>query len=436
MDREGRGRSEEEKSRFPRWLAWLVLLLLLLFCVVSLARCTAPEEGGMRVRELRPPEDRISRVSPATSQAYGRSLRLYSEKKAAEALTSGDSFVAPAAGLRQDPPPMPLPAPRIREKPPRTEAPARERQAVRPAGPAGKNPAARPRIAPARKGDEVMLAWLSDLNRRQEPGPGKSLSLSVPAPRGRDRKVPRTERRPAAALPGLREGDILYAVNRVSLDSDAPGPAMAEICAGAYAGSRVLGSFQRLGERLVLRFTELVLPDGARFAFEGCAVDPRTDRAAVRSQVDRHLLARWGGLVAASFLQGFGEAVRRSGTRSYATVYGSGEQFPDYSLRDELWIAAGRTGERAAGLFERNFSQPPTVTLRSGTEMGVLVLRLPDGRESLNLPAESRSGSPLLPGPEEPGKPGGEAAGPGTIIPRARTWPRDGRPPASLPGNR
>ena len=104
---------------------------------------------------------------------------------------------------------------------------------------------------------------------------------------------------------------------------------------------------------------------------------PETDRTAVRSAVDRHGLSRWGGLVAASFLEGFGDAVSRAGTRSYTSIYGSGLSVPGYSPGDEAWIAAGKVGERAAGVFEKNFTMAPTVTLDSGTLMGVLILQLP-----------------------------------------------------------
>ncbi len=185
------------------------------------------------------------------------------------------------------------------------------------------------------------------------------------------------EESPASGLKGLKVGDILQCVNRVTLDSDAPGPAMVEVVSGPYRGARVVGSFQRLNEHLVLRFSELAAPDGSVHDIAGFAIDPATDRTAVRTDVDNHVLERWGGLVAASFLEGFGEAVERSGTSAHTTIYGSGWSVPDYSLGEEMWIAAGKAGERAANALDRGFGRAPTVTLESGTAMGVLLLRLP-----------------------------------------------------------
>ena len=41
-------------------------------------------------------------------------------------------------------------------------------------------------------------------------------------------------------------------------------------------------------------------------------------------------------------------------------------------------IAAGKVGEKAGKIFEKNFERPPTVTLASGTPIGVLILNVKD----------------------------------------------------------
>ena len=47
-----------------------------------------------------------------------------------------------------------------------------------------------------------------------------------------------------------------------------------------------------------------------------------------------------------------------------------------YSVEDQAWIAAGKVGEKAGKIFEKNFDRPPTVRLESGTPVGVLVLNV------------------------------------------------------------
>lgn len=66
----------------------------------------------------------------------------------------------------------------------------------------------------------------------------------------------------------------------------------------------------------------------------------------------------------------------RSGVSSTSTIYGSSERYPRYDLGDQLWLGGARVGRRAAGLLEQNFGMPPTVILKSGTEMGLLLLEV------------------------------------------------------------
>lgn len=66
----------------------------------------------------------------------------------------------------------------------------------------------------------------------------------------------------------------------------------------------------------------------------------------------------------------------RSGVSSTSTIYGSSERYPRYDLGDQLWLGGARVGRRAAGLLEQNFGMPPPVILKSGTEMGLLLLEV------------------------------------------------------------
>jgi len=175
----------------------------------------------------------------------------------------------------------------------------------------------------------------------------------------------------------IKSGDVLYAVNEVTLNSDAPGPVLATILSGELKGSRAVGSFQRSDEYLVVRFEKFVTPDGEEISVDAVAVDPDMagQGAGVRSDVDTHFFQRWGSLAAASFIGRLGDAVSRSG--STTTTYSSGYSVssnPEFSTRDELLIAGGAVGERAAGIIEKNFDRPPTVTLDAGQPMGIMIV--------------------------------------------------------------
>ena len=47
-----------------------------------------------------------------------------------------------------------------------------------------------------------------------------------------------------------------------------------------------------------------------------------------------------------------------------------------YSPTDQAWIAAGKVGEKAGKIFEKNFDRPPTVYLESGAAVGIFVLNV------------------------------------------------------------
>jgi hypothetical protein len=91
--------------------------------------------------------------------------------------------------------------------------------------------------------------------------------------------------------------------------------------------------------------------------------------------VDHHRLSRWGGLIAASFLEGFGSAVANSGV-SADNRWGDAivTKTPDYSVEDQTWIAAGKVGEVMGSKASKNFDREPTVTLNEGIPIGVLII--------------------------------------------------------------
>lgn len=174
--------------------------------------------------------------------------------------------------------------------------------------------------------------------------------------------------------PEINSGDILYARNEILLNSDAPGPAHATVLSGDYKGAKLLGGFKKQHNYLHLDFNRLILPDGREYEIESVAIDPEIPASAVRSDVNRHILSRWGGLMAASFLAGFGEAARESGSQISHSDGESYKSYPEMDTTEQLWSAAGRVGEELSSILRRNFDRPSTVTLDPDTNIGVLIL--------------------------------------------------------------
>lgn len=175
---------------------------------------------------------------------------------------------------------------------------------------------------------------------------------------------------------GLRElvpGTILYAVNQLTVSSDTPGaPVLASVVHGPLKGAKALGKFQLSGERLVVLFSSLSL-NGQTYKINGYAIDPDTSHASVASQINRHTFIRWTSFLAASFLEGLGEALSQSGTSRVMNSYETWTFHDAYSPSEQAMMAAGKVGERAADHLEKKLDMPPTVTFSAGTALGILI---------------------------------------------------------------
>ena len=177
----------------------------------------------------------------------------------------------------------------------------------------------------------------------------------------------------------VKPGTIFYAVMDTALDSDQPGPAMATVVSGPYKGAKVLGGFKRHKDSLVVQFSRLIPKNGPVQPIKAYAVNTATTRTAVATAVNHHYLARWGGLIAASFMEGFGRAVEQSGSTVVNTVGSGGASsltiHPSRTAGAEAEQALGTVGQKAGQQIQKNFNEPPTVKVAAGTAIDVLIIR-------------------------------------------------------------
>jgi hypothetical protein len=92
------------------------------------------------------------------------------------------------------------------------------------------------------------------------------------------------------AMPG--DTTVAYLNNRIS--SDQPDSmAQADILSGELRGARLLGQGEFQGQRLLVRFTQMVYEDEI-YAINALAVDPDTMESSVADGVNRRLFTRYG----------------------------------------------------------------------------------------------------------------------------------------------
>ena len=357
----------EKKRRFIMFcLLGLVLAAVIVFASFTLF---APEKAPATAKLVATRSEAVSgQAGGEGSEEYNKKLETHDQQKASAALTSGESFIPTPVGNKSSvgrkpdtPPPPPPPVAPVHIAPVQTQRADNSNALKR----MMEDLAALDTRLSAVSLGEGKITYLHDFST-DKVAPVEKTVGAAPA---------------VMTTLALKPGDLLYAVIETGVNSDVPSAVMATVASGKYKNARLLGKFQRFEERLVLAFSRIVLPSGEDLQIEGYAVDPSTSEASVASSVDTHFFSRWGGLVASAFLEGLSTAKRYSGSQS--TIYGGingnvTDQmvWNTYSPADQAWIAAGKVGEKAGKIFERNFERPPTVYLESGTPVGVLVLNV------------------------------------------------------------
>jgi type IV secretory pathway VirB10-like protein len=213
---------------------------------------------------------------------------------------------------------------------------------------------------------------------------------TLPVKEGREGLLPATGTGPLI----YKAGDIAFAIIDTSINSDQPGPVMARIVSGPLKGSKILGTFERQDTKLLLTFTTLSIPSVPQsISMDAIAIDPETARTALATDVDHHYLTKYGTLMASSFLQGMGQAVETSiGTPDLSS---SGSATIASTLpattRDQVIVGLGAVGTAIANDINKQNIQP-TVTLDSGTGVGLLIMS--DLRIEEPAPQEAPAATP------------------------------------------
>lgn len=174
---------------------------------------------------------------------------------------------------------------------------------------------------------------------------------------------------PILAQPGhISFGELLTAMN-----SNEPGPVEAEIVSGRFQGAKLLGGFKREKDRLVIQFNEMTW-NHQSYAISAYAINAKTARTYVATSVNHHTLARWGSLIAASFLGGVDNALDMANTNE---TLGNGYAVVTQQLTDgEIpMYAAGNVGNVLTPILAKRFNEPPTVREAQGAPIGLLFMK-------------------------------------------------------------
>ena len=201
----------------------------------------------------------------------------------------------------------------------------------------------------------------------------------------------------------LQPGDILFAVLQTAIDSDEPGPVRAQVVGERFKDAILLGTLTAFPpvagsrpERVQVAFNTLTTPDRHTYAIRAYAIDTESARTALATGVDHHTLERWGSLLASSFLEGYGQAVRNSNSISTVSAFGSVVTVPKNGIDhgDIAREALGAVGQRMGSAVAENFQRPNTITVAAGTGIGVLMVAPTESRQDTGEPSTATAASP------------------------------------------
>ena len=323
------------------------------------------------------------------------------QTQAVTAATQGQSSVAPMpAGVPAQPEasvvaPAPAPHPVIR-------AVATPTAEVRPA-PNGTGVEQQPTQQTVRKADDkqtelyanaiasLFATWTKSRPPETEvilkpedekpPGNGGTVARGGPAPATQvsgqagaspaDNAMARTA--PATVL--IPAGKGVYARTKLAASSDQGGPVVVTAESGPIAGDDMTGSFERRGDRLVVKLDSISLQNGAQETIDALVIAPNSMETAVASSVDQHYVARFVLPVAAAFVAGLGQAIAQSNAIVAVSPFGGYTAQNHLNFNQQLGVAAGVAGNQTQNLLLQNAPKGPTVKLDAGVNVGVVFLK-------------------------------------------------------------
>lgn len=211
--------------------------------------------------------------------------------------------------------------------------------------------------------------------RTVESGRGEAVELSGP-------RVHRLLLRPAPAVPDrLYAGTVVPLVLAHDVATDVPGPVRAVVARDVFdsfthrrllipRGALVIGhqaAYSTGGdERVLIAWQELKLPSGETLLLPDSPAGSPDGSAGVRGQVDGHWWSRFGSAAALS-LVGAGVQLAQPQRRTSVDGFAPSE---GQILAQQLGLELGRLSQE---ILRRGVDRPPTITLRAGQSLSLLV---------------------------------------------------------------
>lgn len=178
-----------------------------------------------------------------------------------------------------------------------------------------------------------------------------------------------------ATGPVIKAGSIIFAVLDTGLNSDEKSPILATIVTGDLKGAKLIGDFDRIDKKVLIRFNLINVPSfDHTFGINAVAIDPNTARTALAGSVNNHYLLRYGTLFASSFLSGLAQGIIQSGATQDCFLGFCHSTYQKLNTGQYAALGLGNVGQQYATVMGQNFNTPPTIKVAGGTGIGILFM--------------------------------------------------------------
>lgn len=169
-------------------------------------------------------------------------------------------------------------------------------------------------------------------------------------------------------------GRGVYAHPILAVSSDASAPVVLEADSGPIAGDRMIGSFARQKDRLVIHVNQ-VIHHGESIGVDGLVIAPGSMEVGVASDVDQHYVSRFLLPAAAAFVAGLGQAIAQtSNTATVLSPFGGASYATRLNINQQLGVAAGAAASQVGAALTAAAPKGPTVSLEPNVAVGVMFL--------------------------------------------------------------
>ena len=236
-----------------------------------------------------------------------------------------------------------------------------------------------PKIHSARPDQKTTEQIIQLISRLQRNFPAASVyQFKQPRSDAPDHKIESTDQ--PEAVPTVKTGStgpligtVYYGQLITQVNSDSPGPVLAQILQGPYQGARLIGNFELNRESATIQFNQMTTSQHNSIPINAIAVDTNYIGTSLVSNVDRHLIEKIGFGFIAGFAQGLGNVLPRLSKTTTETTAGDEKIITEtISPRDVLYSAAGQAiADTGTLLFDEFGQRSRTIVVDSGTEIGV-----------------------------------------------------------------